>query len=96
MKALCLLALVFTGIVPAEAARRLPIAGNMSCAQAVGYYQKHKRIYVIANGNDVVPIFGHKPAAEWQNLVCSRGSSPRFYWVDTLDRKRCAIAAYCQ
>lgn len=97
MKVLSLLILFFAGTIQAEAAPRLPIADHMTCAQAVSYYEKHKRIYVIAHGKDVVPIYGHKPISEWRKVICrGRGKTRRPYWVDTLDSKRCVIAAYCQ
>lgn len=97
MKAFALLGLCLLMGGHAEAARRLPIADYMTCDQAVSHYQKYKRIYVIANGKDVVPIYGHKPVSEWRQVVCrGRGKVRRSYWVDTLDSKRCVIATYCQ
>jgi hypothetical protein len=97
MKVLALLAFFLVGANQVEAAQRLPIADYMTCTQAINYYQKHKRIYVIANGKDVVPIYGHKPISEWRGLVCrGRGKVRRSYWVDTLDSKQCVIGVYCQ
>lgn len=97
MKILFVLGMFVAGTMQAEAARRLPIADYMTCADAVSHYQKYKRIYVIANGKDVVPIYGHKPISEWRGLICKgRGKVRRSYWVDTLDSKQCVIATYCQ
>lgn len=97
MKVLVLLMALMATATQVDASQRLPIADHMTCAQAVSYYEKHKRIYVIANGKDVVPIYGHKPISQWRSVRCSgRGKSRRSYWVDTLDSKTCVIAAYCQ
>lgn len=74
------------------------IADNMTCDQAVAYYQQHKRIYKrVWNGDDIVPIYGMTPKAEWRKLVChGRGKTRQSYYLRTLDVNHCVIAYYCQ
>lgn len=71
-------------------------ADKMTCAQAVKHYETHKRIYVIANGSDVVPIYGMKPASKWRELSCGGRSNLWHYTVITKDDRRCPIAVYCR
>ncbi|MCO5144274.1 MAG: hypothetical protein M9962_14390 [Oligoflexia bacterium] len=81
------------------AGSRAPIiaAHTMTCNQAIAFYQKYKRIYVVANYKDLVPIYGMKPISEMRNLVCTgRGQNKWGYRVKTLDQKSCVVAAYCQ
>lgn len=88
-----LLALQF-GFLSTSHAKRVTTADQMTCQQAVAYYQKHKRIYVLAHGRDVVPVYGMKPINE--PLYCGGRQLPVTYFVKTLDVRRCAIAAYCR
>lgn len=72
------------------------LASQMTCNQAVQYYQDHHRIYILANGKDIVPIYGMTPYNERRNLTCSKPHQwMHFYWVKTLDSDSCFIAAYC-
>lgn len=69
----------------------------MKCDQAVRYYETHKRIYVLANGHDVVPVYGMKPVSKWRELTCSgRGVNLAYYWVKTTDDDACMIAVFCR
>lgn len=74
-------------VIPAE---------HMTCEEAMAFYAKYKRIYVIANHKDIVPIYGPKPRAEWRTLHCKGRSRLAFYWHATKDEKYCYIGAYCQ
>lgn len=71
-------------------------ADQMTCDQAVAYYKKNKRIYVLSHGKDIVPIYGMKPIQDVTSLRCEgRAKSMRSYWVQTQDDDQCVIAAYC-
>ena len=88
-------AALILGSSGAEAAR-MPIANHMSCEQAVGYYRVNKRIYVIAHGKNIVPIYGHKPASEWRSVRCpGRAKVRASIKVKTLDSNACVIAYAC-
>lgn len=85
-------------IVSAElAATRIITADQMSCARAIDTYEGKGRIYVIANGKDVVPLYGMTPVRRSQSLQCSGRSKMKLtYFVRTQDRRHCGIAVYCQ
>ncbi len=72
-------------------------ADRMTCAQAVQTYEKYGRIYVIAHGKDIVPIYGKTPINKARELWCTGRSQNKWtYTVKTLDNRRCGIAVYCQ
>lgn len=85
-------------IVSAElAATRIITADQMSCVQAIDTYERNGRIYVIANGKDVVPLYGMTPVRKSQSLQCNGRSKMKLtYFVRTLDKRHCGIAVYCQ
>lgn len=73
-----------------------PLADQMTCEQAVAYYEKHGVIYVLANGTFAVPLKIGVPVSEAATLQCEgRGASPRPYTVGTSDAWRCTIAVTC-
>ncbi|HMN67304.1 MAG TPA: hypothetical protein PKC28_02080 [Bdellovibrionales bacterium] len=71
-------------------------ADHMTCSRAIDDYERYGRIYVIAHGKDVVPIYGMAPVRRWREVTCrGRGKSRLSYWVNTLDDETCVIAVYC-
>lgn len=83
----------------AQAGSRAPMvpAHTMTCEEAVVFYQTYKRIYVLANGKDLVPLYGMTPIAERSKLVCrGRGKMKAAYWIRTTDTSSCVIAVRCQ
>ena len=77
--------------------RRVITAEQMTCAQAIKFYETHGRIYVIAHGRNVVPIYGKTPINKARSLRCiGRSKSKWVYNVKTLDDRSCGIAVYCQ
>lgn len=79
-----------------SAQARVKTADEMTCAEAVTYYEKHNRIWVWASGDDIVPIYGMKPASKIQELRCPIKNSPRPYPVRTQDTDLCVIGYSCQ
>lgn len=72
-------------------------ADRMTCEQAIQTYEKCGRIYVIAHGKDIVPIYGKTPVSKARSFRCTgRGQNKWVYTVKTLDNRRCGIAVYCQ
>lgn len=72
-------------------------ADQMTCAQAVAHYEKYGRIYVVAHGKDIVPIYGMKPISQSRDLQCrGRSQMKQTYFVKTKDKARCGIAVFCQ
>lgn len=71
-------------------------ADHMTCAQAIDTYERHGRIYVIAGGGEIVPIYGMTPIRRWRELHCNgHQETRRNYWVNTRDNDTCVIAVYC-
>lgn len=72
------------------------LADDMTCKQAVAYYEKHGVIQVIANGKFAVPVTVGVPVSQASTLQCqSEGQQPRPYNVGTRDAWRCTIAVTC-
>jgi hypothetical protein len=72
------------------------IADEMTCDQAIAYYEKHGVIQVIANGRFAVPVRVGVPVAKAATLQCEdQGSYPRPYAISTKDAWRCVIAVTC-
>lgn len=72
------------------------LADEMTCKQAVAYYEKHGVIQVLANGKFAVPVRVGVPVSQAATLQCDgEGQQPRPYTVTTNDAWRCAIAVTC-
>jgi hypothetical protein len=98
MKNIFALAMIFATVAFSAQSMAIPVADHMTCAKAVSYYEKYKRIYVYGNGGegDIIPIYGMKPASQWRSLHCTgRRSMVKSYWVNTTDTDTCVVAVYC-
>ena len=100
MKTLLLILMLTAGFMTpgqAHAGSRAPaiLSYKMSCAKAIAFYERYKRIYVLAN-RDIVPIYGMKSVSQAGRLNCGGRSSIHFYWVKTKDTNSCVIAAFCR
>jgi hypothetical protein len=71
------------------------IADNMTCAQAVSHYERNGRIYKIAHGKDVIPIYLGVPVSRRNALYCDYGQIKAPYSLKTTDNRRCVIAYQC-
>ncbi len=72
------------------------LADDMTCKQAVAYYEKHGVIQVLANGKFAVPVRVGVPVSKASTLQCEdQGRQPRPYTVGTSDAWRCTIAVTC-
>jgi hypothetical protein len=80
---------------PCTQAGAQAIADNMTCAQAVSYYERNGRIYKIANGKDVIPIYNGVPVSREPALHCEWGYMKAPYRTKTLDNRRCVISYRC-
>lgn len=78
-----------------KAQASVPTSDLMTCSYAIHYYKVHHRIYVIANGHTVVPIYGLTPISEARGLNCGASSDWAYYDVVTSDSPRCYIGVYC-
>lgn len=67
------------------------IADNMTCQQAVAYYESYGRISKITSGNQTIPIYDGVPVSQRSTLRCSTAS----VYLKTLDNPRCTIAYKC-
>lgn len=71
------------------------LADEMTCKQAIAYYEKHGVIQVLANGKFAVPVRVGVPISQASTLQCDGENEPRAYTISTKDAWRCAIAATC-
>ncbi|WP_187969633.1 hypothetical protein [Aquibium microcysteis] len=84
------LAIAFAGPTFAQ------LADEMTCKQAIAYYEKHGVIQVLANGKFAVPVRVGVPVSKASTLQCEgEGQQPRAYTVSTKDAWRCAISVTC-
>ena len=90
-----LLPLLVLSLAPMPASAQA-LADQMSCEQAVAYYEAHGVIYVLANGKFAVPLKVGVPVSKASTVQCDdRGTAPRPYTVGTKDAWRCTIAVGC-
>ncbi len=91
-----ILAAAATLAFSANALAQQAIADNMTCAQAQSYYERNGRIYKIANGKDVIPIYVGVPLNRKNQLRCDYGDIVMNYSTKTTDTRRCPIAWVCR
>ena len=70
------------------------IADNMTCSEAVSYYERNGRIYK-RNGKDVIPIYNGVPVSKCRALHCNWGYMKQGYSLKTKDKRRCTISYRC-
>jgi hypothetical protein len=79
--------------VPASA---FELAQDLTCEQAIAYYEKNRVIYVLTHNVIAVPIRVGVPVKDAGKLQCpDQGQMPHGYSVKTKDRWRCIIAVTC-
>jgi hypothetical protein len=72
-------------------------ADQMTCAEAIAYFERNGSIQIIANRRDVITLRPGIPVNQARNLYCTgRGAAPRGYMVKTRDANRCVIAMRCR
>lgn len=67
---------------------------EMTCEQAVAYYERHNRIETVAEG-EVIPLDEGVPVSQRNDLPCEPGSLPAPVFVPTKDKRECAVAYSC-
>ena len=72
------------------------VSDQMTCAQAVAAYARDGRILKLANGRDVVPLYGFIPIAKAGTLVCPPDRGIASVTVKTTDNRRCEIGIRCR
>ena len=94
MRTLCLaMAAMLALATPASA---FELAQDLTCEQAIAYYEKNHVIYVLTHNIVALPIAAGVPVNDADKLQCTdRGQHPRPYTVETKDRWRCVIAVTC-
>lgn len=90
------LATIIALTIGTDAFAQQAIADNMTCAQAQGHYEKYGRIYKIANGKDVIPIYVGVPLSQRNQLRCDYGDVKMQYSTKTTDSRRCPLAWVCR
>ena len=72
------------------------LAQDLTCDQAIAYYEKNHVIYVLTHDVIAVPIRVGVPARDADKLQCpDQGQHPHGYTVETKDRWHCIIAVTC-
>lgn len=72
------------------------VANHLTCAQAVSAYAKDGRILIVANGKNVIPIYGWTPLHRAGAVQCGGRNILMTLMVKTTDSNRCAVAVRCQ
>jgi hypothetical protein len=89
--------LILAVSVGAQAGSNAPTipSDRMTCGEAIEFYQKYRRIYVVVDGN-LLPLYGFTPRQEWRKVVCKGRSKTKAYkFVKTIDKDQCAIGLRC-
>lgn len=69
---------------------------DLTCDQAIAYYEKNHVIYVLTHDVIALPIRVGVPVKDAEKLQCpDQGQVPHGYSVKTKDRWRCIIAVTC-
>jgi len=72
------------------------LAQDLTCDQAIAYYEKNRVIYVLTNDVIALPIRVGVPVNDAEKLQCpEEGQHPHGYSVKTRDRWHCVIAVTC-
>jgi len=84
------------GIMTLTAHGQIRTADQMTCEQAIQYYEQHGRIYVKAHGKNVVPVWLGKPVSKSSPMNC-KGSNTGMQWymLKTKDNNQCKVCSYC-
>lgn len=90
MRLTTLSTLLAAGIMMPGVSYAQSVSNNMTCQQAISYYERNGRIQT-QSGNTTVPIYGYAPASRRNQLGCT----PSAISVKTSDKRRCAIAYKC-
>ena len=90
MKSRSILALVILGLFGSSALAAAPVrlTRNMTCEQTREYSEGNGRVYVVANGKDVIPLYGYVDRCGYSEI-----QSP--VYVKTLDNSHCLIGFRC-
>jgi hypothetical protein len=67
------------------------IADNMTCKQAINYYERNGRISKFVHGKNVIPIYNGVAVSKRRQLKCST-TAIKF---KTTDNARCPVAYKC-
>ncbi len=85
-----------TSTLLAGPANAFELAQDLTCDQAIAYYDQNHVIYVLSHDIIALPIRVGVPIGDAAKLQCSdRGQVPHGYTVKTKDRWRCIIAQTC-
>jgi hypothetical protein len=87
--------LISAAVLSGEPAFAQAVADNMTCAQAVSYYERNGRIYKISRGKDVIPIYNGVPISRRNALHCEWGYMVAPYRLKTTDNRRCVVSYQC-
>jgi len=94
MKSLLAAMLVVLSMTPAVAQPRT--ADQMTCEQAISFYERNRYIDVLANRTDPVRVRTGVPVNLVKGSLCSgRSAVPQPYMIRTIDDRRCVISIFC-
>jgi hypothetical protein len=91
----CLGMIIAAIVILPSVAQAAQVSDDMTCAEAVEYYERNRQIMTIANGQEL-PIDQGTPIRQADMLNCDGGSSRFETMVKTKDKPQCVIAAYCE
>ncbi len=93
MRTLLLPATIIALCLPAAASAQA-ISDDMTCEEAVAYYEKNRRIETRDEGQ-VLPIDGGVPVSQRNDIACDPGELPSPILLKTRDKEECAVAYSC-
>jgi hypothetical protein len=83
-------------VVLCTPASAFELAQDLTCDQAIAYYEKNHVIYILSHVVIALPIRVGVPVKDAATLQCpDEGQNPHGYSVATKDRWRCVIAVTC-
>ncbi len=68
------------------------VADQMTCRQAINYYEKNGRISKFTHGKNAIPIYNGVSVSKRRQLRCPSTTGIRF---KTTDNPRCTVAYKC-
>jgi hypothetical protein len=71
-------------------------ADQMTCEQAVNYFEKNGRISIVAHKKNIIPFYIGIPRRDSAKLRCGKGDGVTYYMIKTIDNNRCVISIFCR
>jgi hypothetical protein len=71
------------------------VSNDMTCDEAVKYYEEHGRIDTNVN-NEVLPISDGVPVSKQEELKCEEEDVSEPVFLKSKDKAQCVVAYHCE